>query len=160
MRSACILIFLLFPLPATAIQTGTPAPSFVLNDVAGASVGSSDYQGKVLLVTFWSPWCTPCRDELPALDRLYVAHKKDGFEVVAVSVEPSKEAVSAFLRKTGLSFPVLFDDKHVSDAYSCSHLPTTVFLDRNGVVRKITKGYGKESLHEYQQIIVEMIKQK
>ncbi len=161
MRSACILIFLLFPLPAAAIQTGTLAPSFVLNDTTGNRFSSSDHTGKVMIVSFWSPWCVPCRDELPALEGLYTKYWKDGLEVVAISAESSNRAVSAFVRKSHLTFPVLVDEnKRVSDRFDCTHLPTTVIIGRDGIVRKIHKGYGKDILHEYEQTIIELVRQK
>jgi peroxiredoxin len=158
---ALILICLFFPLAGHAATTGSPAPSFVLNDIAGNRFSSSDYTGKVLIVGFWSPWCVPCRDELPALEGLYARYRKEGLEVVAVSVESSKEAVSAFLRKSKLTFPVLLDEnKRVSDRFDCTHLPTTIIIGRDGIVRKTHKGYGKDVLHEYEQTIVELVRQK
>lgn len=160
-RTAAILIILLLPLPAAAIQTGTPAPAFVLRDTTGNSFNSSDYAGKVLIVSFWSPWCIPCREELASLEALYGRYRKDGLEVVAVNSESSKDAVSAFLRKSQLTFSVLLDEnKRVWDRFDCTHLPTTILIGRDGIVRKIHKGYGKDALHEYEQTIVELIKQK
>ncbi len=138
-----------------------PAPLFVLNDTTGNSISSADYAGKVLLVSFWSPWCVPCRDELAAFEGLYAAHRKDGLEIVAISVESSHQAVSSFLKKTPLTFPVLLDDnKRASEAYHCSHLPTTVIIGRDGIIRKVMKGYGKEILREYEQTIINLVNQK
>jgi peroxiredoxin len=160
-RTAVILIWLLFPLHAAGVPIGSPAPAFVLIDTAGNRVNSAGYKGKILLISFFSPWCIPCREELAALQGLYAAYGKDGLEVVAISVERSQRAVSGFLKKTQLTFPVLMDEnRRVSEAYQCSHLPTTVIISRDGIVRNIRKGYDKDMLHEYEQIIIEVVKQK
>ena len=155
-----ILISLFFSRPVHAAPAGSPAPSFVLNDTGGNSVRFSDYRGKVVLISFWAPWCVPCREELPALEELYGKYRKDGLEILAISVEPSPAAVSGFLRRMHLTYAVLLDNKQVSDQFDCTHLPTTIIIGRDGTVRKIHKGYGKEILHEYEQTIVELVKQK
>ncbi len=154
------LISLLVSLPATADQTGSSAPPFVLNDSAGNSVSSGQYQGKVLLVCFWAPWCIPCRDELSAFDRLYAKHRQEGLEILAISVESSYQSVSGFLRKTRVTYPLLLDtNKSVSDAYRCSHLPTTVIIDRRGIIRKVVKGFSADFIQLYEQTITDLLKQ-
>jgi peroxiredoxin len=158
---ALVVISLTVPLSGQAVQIGSPAPMFALPDPTGSIFSFSDYRGKVLLITFWAPWCSSCREELAALEGLFRRYRKDGLEVLAVSVDSSKQSVSSVIGKMHATYTVLLDDQQrVSDAYQCTHLPTTVIVGRDGLVKKIIKGYSKDSLRTYEQVIIELLKQK
>jgi cytochrome c biogenesis protein CcmG/thiol:disulfide interchange protein DsbE len=111
------------------------APDFTLAQLDGESLKLSDFRGKPTIVNFWASWCPPCRHELPALQAAYDAHRDEiGFIAVDVKEEPG--TVNSFIKELGLSFPVAFDlDGQVSDiSYEVRGLPTTIFVDVNGVV--------------------------
>ena len=136
------------------------APSFTLYDVHGKSVSFEEFRGRVVFLTFWAVWCIPCREELPELDRLYQKYKKEGFEVIAVSVDSSEAAVENFLRKIPVSFTVLLDKKsNVNDDYGVSGLPIGFIIGKDGNIRFIHKGFGKEFLPLYEKEIADLIKQ-
>ena len=67
--------------------------------VDGQPLDLSRYQGKVVLIDFWATWCGPCREEMPNIFANYQQHYKDGFEVIAVSVDQDLEALSEFVTK-------------------------------------------------------------
>ena len=153
--------FFLMPVFVHAGQLPESAPSFTLTDVRGKSVSLDEFRGRVVFLTFWASWCVPCREELPELDRLYKKYKKEGFEVIAVSVDSSEAAVDNFLRKISVSFHVLFDKKgDVSDAYRVSGLPTGFIIGKDGDIRHKHRGFGKEFLPTYEKEIADLIKQK
>ncbi len=119
----------IFPYPENA------APDFTLNQLNGQPLSLSDFRGKPAIINFWATWCPPCRSELPALQAAYNARSNEiGF--VAVDVKENAETVSAFVNELGLTFPVVVDsDGSVSDvSYQVRGLPTTLFVDANGVV--------------------------
>jgi thiol-disulfide isomerase/thioredoxin len=84
---------------ASVVGQEVVAPKFVLRDVNGRTVRSSDYQGKVVLINFWATWCPPCRAEMPDLVRLQREHGKEGLQIIGVTYPPEKkERVRRFAR--------------------------------------------------------------
>jgi thiol-disulfide isomerase/thioredoxin len=152
-------IFLLLVHPAVfSAQVGSPAPPFSLKDLKGNTVDLSSFEGKVVFLDFWAPWCTPCKEELPALEGLYRIYNREGLEIIAVAVDSSEQSVSRFLQRIAVSYQVVLDNRVVSEAYRCSHMPTGYIIGREGILRYIHKGFGKDSLHIYEKEIVELLK--
>ncbi len=113
----------------------------------GREVRLGDAQGQVRVVDFWATWCDPCRDELPALDRLGRAHAAEGLRVYGVSVDEDLAQVEAFLAATPLSFTILWDKggaRH-TERLDVQRLPTTLVIDRAGLVRFVHQGYEEGS---------------
>jgi thiol-disulfide isomerase/thioredoxin len=111
--------------------TQGPQPSFILPDTAGADVALAAERGHVVLVHFFATWCEPCREELPALNRL-TARANGKLEVLAISVAEVDLRVRRFLETMPLDFPVLLDrDRVTAKAWRVSTLPTTFVLDGN-----------------------------
>jgi peroxiredoxin len=114
---------------------GAPAPGFELPALSGTAVALGDLRGRVVFVNFWATWCPPCREEAPALERLYRRLRGEGFEVVGVSIDdPSgREAVERFRDEFSLSFPLLVDpDRSAYRAYQATGVPETFVVDRSG----------------------------
>ncbi len=124
---------------------GRDAPDFRLRDLAGKQVALSDYRGKVVLIDFWATWCAPCREELPALDKI---HREGKAVVLAVDVGEDEQMVQEFVRKESLRLPVLLADAHdPSDKYQVRGFPTLAIVDRKGkVVDEIVGGQPKDQL--------------
>ncbi len=159
--AACMLFAFIFPHNGFSAQVGSPAPSFSLEDLMGNTVNLSAFEGKVVFLDFWAPWCTPCKEELPALEGLYRIYNREGFEVIAVAVDSSGKSASRFLQRIVVSYPVVLDNnKAVAEAYRCSHLPTSYIIGRDGILRYIHKGFGKDSLPIYEKEIVELLKKQ
>lgn len=115
----------------------TQAPTFSLPDLNGKTVTLRSFKGKVLLINFWATWCAPCREEMPALDRLQHKMKDKGLSVIGISIDSDKALVSEFIAKTKSSFTVLHDpDMTCHDEYKVFSYPTTFLVDRQGVIRK------------------------
>lgn len=120
--------------PAPAI--GHPAPAFTLPTLAGDSVALADLRGQPVVLNFWASWCGPCRAEMPELQRLHDRLGEAGVTVLGVNQGESPETAAAFLQALGLNFPVALDQRTgVSQQYLVNSLPTTFFIDRNGVIR-------------------------
>ena len=125
-------------LPAKLNTGMTQAIDFSLNTVDGKVVKLSDLRGKVVLLNFWATWCPPCKAELPDLDALYREYGPEyDFVVVGVDVEEDQATVRDFVQQNRLSYPLLLDgDGQVSnDTYSIRSLPTSMLIDRQGIIR-------------------------
>src|SRR5207245_1780641 len=89
-----------------------------------------DYRGRVVFVNFWATWCPPCREEMPAMEKLYRQHKDEGFVLLAVSLDGDPEKVPPFLRNGRFTFPVGLDPKmDVANTYGVRALPSSFIVD-------------------------------
>jgi thiol-disulfide isomerase/thioredoxin len=103
----------------------------------------SGLRGQSVIVNLWASWCPPCRAEMPALERVYKANRDRGLEILAVNTtfQDSEAAAAEFVQEFGLTFPIALDRTgEVSRSYLLRALPTTFFIDRDGVIRKVVLG--------------------
>ncbi len=127
-----------------------PAPDFTLRSNTGKNLKLSEFRGQVVLLNFWASWCGPCRQEMPALDKLHKRYRKLGFTVLGVNVEEDSRQARQLLKEVKVSFPILFDTRNqASQLYHVEAMPTTVIIDRDGNMRYLHKGYkpGEERLY-------------
>ena len=120
-----------------------PAPDFTLQTMSGTDYKLSDLRGQVVVVNLWASWCGSCRLEMPAINKIYEEYKDKGLTVLAVNAtnQDNTASVDAFIAQYGLRFPVLMDtDGTVSRRYELRSLPTTFFIGRDGVVRRVVVG--------------------
>lgn len=124
------------------IDIGEPAPDFTLKDLNGDTVSLKDFKGeKAVFLNFWASWCPPCREEMPDLDKLYQESKDDDFTVLAVNVGESEKIVKEFIEENGYSLPVLLDKtQEVGIAYNTFSIPTSVVVDKEGIIRVYRPG--------------------
>ncbi len=124
-------------------REGFLAPDFTLESLSGDQISLSDMRGKVVVLNLWASWCPPCRAEMPALQRVYQENQERGLEVLAVNMtaQDSLADVEAFVQEFNLTFPVLLDTGgEVGNAYLMRALPTTFFIDREGVIQRVIVG--------------------
>jgi peroxiredoxin len=119
-----------------AVVVGLPAPDFSLPGLDGRMISLSDYRGKVVVVNIWATWCPPCVDEMPSLEKLYQEFKADSFTILAVSIDSAGAAtVAPFLKKHGLTFPVLLDaQSSVRTSYRTTGVPETFIVNKKGIL--------------------------
>src|SRR5712692_777456 len=108
-----------------------PAADFNLETLDGKRVTLAAYRGRPVLINFWATYCTPCRREMPLIDRTAAQHPR--LVVLLIDERDSHQPASAFVTELQITSTVLFDgDGKVGDAYGISGLPTTFFIRPDG----------------------------
>lgn len=118
---------------------GYPAPDIAAIDIAtNEPVKLSSLKGQVVLINFWASWCQPCRREMPDLEAFH-QEAKGKVRVLAIDadIRESAEQMSAFAKAMGLTFPILKDVSGTKEAYQVYGIPTSIFIDQNGIVRSV-----------------------
>ncbi len=119
-------------------ESARPAPDFVLKTPQGSQVRLSDLRGKVVLLNFWATWCPPCKAEMPDLDALHREYSQPhSFTVLGVDVEERLPEVEAFVSQNRIGFPLVLDEDGTvtSDRYYVRGMPTSMIIDRDGIIR-------------------------
>jgi thiol-disulfide isomerase/thioredoxin len=117
-------------------KQATPVTTIHFQDGAGAPKTLADFKGKTVLLNLWATWCVPCREEMPALDRLQARFGGDDFEVVAINIDTTRlERRQTFLQEVGISHLAFYADpsadlyKVLQKAHGVTGLPTTFLID-------------------------------
>ena len=160
MRCGPILALLLLAADATAAPAAPPAPDFTLPARDGGTVQLSSLKGQVVMINFWATWCGPCRQEMPLLEQLQAKYEPLGFTLLGVNVETDSAAASAWLKGVPVSFPILFDTKNaVAEQFGVMGMPSSVFVDREGRVRHVHRGYKPGDEAQYADMIRALVRE-
>ena len=144
--------------PAVKLNMGDLAPKFQTVTVDGKnSEFPGAYAGKPLVIRFWADWCKYCEGEMKAIESVYQRNKGKGLEVLAINAGQDKATIDAFIKKIGITYPALLDEKsNIARSYGVVGLPTTYFVDAKGVIRAKIIGEADEATFELQ--VLEMLK--
>ena len=157
---ATLVCSLLLAASAGAREISGPAPDFTLKSDTGENIRLEELRGQVVMLNFWASWCGPCRQEMPLLDDLYERYSPAGFTLLGVNVDADVADAKAVLEEIPVSFPIVYDtNSKVSEAYNIDAMPSTVFIDRNGKLRYLHRGYKAGDEAEYRKIIKELIRE-
>ena len=119
-----------------ALKVGTKFPAFSETDVDGKPLAIADYKGKVVLVDFWATWCGPCVGELPNVSATYQKHHAQGFEIIGVSLDQDKAALTQFTKQKNMTWQQFFDGQgwgnKLAVKYGIESIPATFLLDGDG----------------------------
>lgn len=140
-----------------AITEGDLAPDFELQDLDGKTVSLSGLRGRPVLLNFWATWCPPCQAEMPYLQQVFEEWQGKELAVLTVDIGESRSTVNNYLQSYKLSLPVLLDiKKTVAYKYGFRYVPTTFFIDRDGIIQRMRVGPfpSKEAIDAYIEEII------
>jgi peroxiredoxin len=126
--------------PTSSIQapvTNFLAPEFELETISGEEINLSELQGQPVIINFWASWCPPCRAEMPAFQAAWQEYEDDHLVIIAINAthQDSRADVEEFIKINQLTFPILLDSNGaVSATYQIHSLPTTYFINREGII--------------------------
>ncbi|ADQ15512.1 TlpA family protein disulfide reductase [Halanaerobium hydrogeniformans] len=140
-------------LPERGTEVDKLAPDFQIEDLDGNEVKLSDYQGEKVFLNFWASWCPPCREEMPAMQELHEKRNED-ITILAVNVGEDKAVIQSYLLENPYSFKILLDEnRQVAQDYLVRGIPTSYFLDEDGVIiNKITGAISYQQMLELAEI--------
>ena len=130
-------------------EVGKLALNFEIDDFDGVRHRLSDFRGEVVFVNFWATWCEPCKQEMPDIYKLEQAHP-DEVAVISVNrsqpLDKAREFLDGLPRTdggTGVTFTVngMDPDDTLFREYRGLGMPTSYFIDRDGVVTRVFTGF-------------------
>ena len=144
----CVLLLgmIFWPGDASALKEGETFPHFTGADLNGVAVDTKTFAKKLLLIDFWSVYCSSCIQEMPHIVNLYEKYKDKGLQCVGIDLDPLMPAAKVKKFLEGQSFPMPYPNvqdtkRQVMGLLGVSMLPTTILVDPAGVVRLFHVGY-------------------
>ncbi len=126
---------------APAPEIGHLAPDFTLVDLKGNEVALSDFRGKTVFINFWATWCPPCRAEMPEIEAVHQEYKDKGVVVIGVDISEPESTVRQYIQQGGFSWTIVLDGTgEVARDYQIAAIPTSFFLDSEGIIRAVKIG--------------------
>lgn len=124
---------------ALAVETGKPFPELDLTDTSGNKLSISSLKGKVVLLDLWSSWCVSCREEIPALIKLFKKYNSKGFEVIGISMDDNKEKWLKAIKDDKQPWKAVCELKKwslntLASRFSLYTIPANFLIDQNGIL--------------------------
>lgn len=130
-----------------APKAGDAAPDFKVKTYDGETVSLSDYSSKVVVLSFWASWCSPCLKELPILENIQKTAGKDRIQVIAINIEDRQTFRKMARKMQSLEMLVASDSMLVTQrAYGVKAIPFMVIVDKAGKILRIHQGYSEAGL--------------
>lgn len=151
-----LALILAFSTPVHAAQ----APAFKLPGDKG-EISLRQHRNKVIYVDFWASWCVPCKHSFPWMNDLQEKYGKQGFRIIAINLDQSKDDALAFLEHTPAGFDIAYDpDGITAELYKVKVMPTAFLIDRKGNLVTSHKGFKIETSDKMEQVIRKLLKSK
>ncbi len=127
------------------------APDFSLELFDGGTFQLSDMKGKAVVINFFASWCVSCGEETPTIERIAQKYTKKGVVFLAIAVDDTEKKARAFIKKVGLNIPAGLDRTgEIKEAYGLYGMPTTFFIDKQGMVSYFHAGVVTARLLEHE----------
>jgi len=146
---ALLFLLLLGCIKEQTWKTDARAPDISVLDMNEKTVKLSDFRGKPVVLRFWATGCKACVAGMPKLDGLSKKYRDKGLEVLAINMGNPKPLVEVFAKGLKLSYPVFLDPALIAaKKYGVKSVPTTFFIDRNGLAKKVVIGEINQELFD------------
>ncbi len=138
-------------------NVGSVAQAFFTTYMDGKAVRfPEDFRGKPVVIRFWADWCPTCEGEMKSFELVYQKRHAQGLQVLAVNTGQDKDTVAAFMRKIGVSYPALMDERSdIARQYAIIGLPTTFFVGSDGIIK--AKVVGEAEVADFDKLAGELI---
>jgi thiol-disulfide isomerase/thioredoxin len=139
---------LTFPVYAKPLQVGDMPPDHLGRASTGGKVELSDYRGKIVIVSFWASWCSPCRKELPVLAAIQKKATRDKIVVFAVNWRESRDQYRAIVKAfKDVDLTLVSDeDGYFGGEYGVKAIPHMIIIGRDGRIAAVHVGYGESEI--------------
>ena len=130
---------------AGLLAIGKPFPPFAEKDLNGQPLSLANFKGKIVLIDFWATWCGPCVAELPNVLAAYEKYHSKGFEIIGISLDHSRDALTGFIKEKNLKWAQYFDGlgwkNKLGVQMGIQSIPATFLLDGEGrIIAKDLRG--------------------
>ena len=128
------------------MKDAASTPEIALGTLEGKKIALKDFRGKVVLLNFWATWCVPCREEMPAMEKLYQEFKDKNFAIFAVAVKDRRQDAVDFVKELKITYPIGLDPEgKVGQEYGAWGLPATYLIGPKG--EGLARGWGPADWH-------------
>lgn len=139
-------------------KTGSTFSFFTMKDIGGKVIAPADLKGKIVVLNFWFIACPPCRYEMPELNHL-VDEYQDNKDVVFIAISLDKtEQVERFLKVSPFKYHVIGDSMPLFAYYGVDECPVSLVVDKEGIIRFNSQGYGDGTVPNWIRKIISDIK--
>ena len=120
-----------------ALGQGARAPRFSAPRFGGGTLDLADLRGNGVVMNFFASWCAPCRAEARDLDAMFRKYRDRGIVFLGVNIEQDTwDDARTFLQEFGISYPAVRDERaDIARKYQLYGLPTTYFIDKDGIIQ-------------------------
>jgi peroxiredoxin len=141
----------MIPAPASAttlmqlnVQPGDAPPDALLED-RGETIALNRLRGQRVIINFWQSWARPCLRELKGLQRLWDQSKESATLIFGVNGGEERDVLDRVRQENNLKFPLIHDpDQTIATIFGVQCWPTTVFINREGIVERVQFGISHE----------------
>ncbi len=118
-------------------------PSYQFQFLDGSSANIDDYEGNVVILTFFTTWCSYCQKEIPSLEKL--ANEIEDLTIIGIDVQENPEDVAKFVEDMGITFPIYCDkDGKLKEKFFINGFPSSAFISSDGLYMGLIPGYVQE----------------
>lgn len=129
-----------------------PAPQFKLTDFDGDTVTLESFAGKPLVLNFWASWCMPCREEMPALERVFERFKGQ-VQFLGIAWEDTEAEARELAKEVDVKYPLAMDTEGIGDTFGLLGLPTTYLIDADSQI--VEAHFGPLTEHDLTEMLEE-----
>ena len=146
-------VFALICVSSLSSQNLSEMNSLSVTNLKGEAT-SIELKNKITLIVFWATWCSPCKDEMPELQKLSDSFHENRFQIIGINVGTSKVKAQQFIKNLNVKFKNFIDtDEKLSDQFEVSALPFTLLIDHRSKSIHQFQGYFPEDINKYKKLI-------
>lgn len=133
----------------TECVRGKPIPPLTFKTITGESYGRASISGKIIVINFWFMGCVPCRQEMPALNRLANEYRDKDVLFLGFATDRAEQLKPSYFAQNRFDFKIIGDAYPIAKSFSVLGYPTTFVVDGQGFIRAMWMGVGFDKLEPY-----------